>query len=180
MDAHDHAPHAAAPAVRDPEWNWWLGATLLFLALLLLVFALPSLRSERRDFAPVTAADRARSEQERAADLLASMAGLGTADDSVPPEVGEDIRYLIRRVAESGNTFVFNDKESSAAETAALMLERWKNAETEIYSAETLIRRVAGYKLVDRLTIRVKFPDGTDKCLADWLRDQLTERPAEH
>ncbi len=197
MDAHGQDPQASTPApgVRDPEWGWWLGATVLFLAVLTVMFVRPATHAAGpvmpvRPLAPhvagggdghgaATHADAAprRSDEERAAELMAGLAGYGVANDKVPPHVAEEIRYLIRTVAESGHTFVRDETVNSAVDEAEHLLRRWETATTEIYSAESFIRRFAGYKLVDLKLNRVRFADGTSRPIADWLRDQLRARP---
>jgi Family of unknown function (DUF5329) len=205
MQAHDHAPsahggHAAHAPARDPDFDWWLGATVLFLAVLTAVFVLPATHAAgpatpERPLAPEPGhvgnfghrvaeveasrggehvSTRQSADQQRLAELYGALAGGGEADDSVPPEVNAEIAWLIKHVAESGHTFTRDGEEHDALDTASSMLERWEKANEPIYSAESFIRKVAGFKLVDQKLNRVRFHGGAERPLNLWLQEEIT------
>ena len=193
VDAHAHA------TATDPDFDWWLAATVIFLVVLAGVFVLPATHAAgpvtpERPLAPepgeaVDLAERlsevqaARNvpivptqqdlDRQRVAALYAALAGAGLADDSVPPEVNEEIAYLIRSVADSGLTFTRDGTQRSALELATFMLDRWEKASEPIYSGEAFIRRLFGHKIVDQKLNRVTLATGGDKPLALWLQDLL-------
>ena len=114
----------------------------------------------------------------RAAMLFTALAGGGIADDSVPPEVNEEIAYLIRSTADSGLTFTRDGTPRTALDMASYMLDRWEKASEPIYSGEAFIRRLFGHKIVDQKLNRVTLATGGDKPLAFWLQDLLNARRA--
>jgi len=193
MHAHasDHDTHAAAShgpsAAADPDWNFWLGGMLLFSGSLGLLFVLSATHATGDNFAngPGEAAKPAKSgkaggpvkssDDQRMAEVLAALSGHGTTDESVPPQATADIKFIIQAVAESGLSFKIDSEPRTATDVSELLLKRWQNAQTPMYSAETLIYRVAGQSLVDRLTNRVVFKDGTEQSLTDWLLIQLAQ-----
>jgi hypothetical protein len=190
MHAHgsDHDTHAApshgASAAADPDWNFWLGGMLLFVGSLGLLFLLSATHAtgDNHSDGPGAAAQPAKaggpvkpSEEQRMSEMLAALAGQGTTDESVPAQATADIKFVIKVVAESEFTFKIDSEPRSAADVAELLLKRWQSAQTPMYSAETLIYRVAGQSLVDRLSNRVVFKDGSEQSLTDWLLIQLAQ-----
>jgi hypothetical protein len=210
MQAHDHAPsahdaHAAhAPAAADPDWDWWLGGTVLFLVVLGAVFLLPATHAAgpatpERPLAPepgdagfaahVSAVEAQRSgpipstpqdaDRDRLAALYGALAGGGSeSDDSVDPSVNADIAWLIRTVADSGFSYTRDGEPHGAIDTAEFMLERWEKSAEPVYSGESFIRKVAGHTLADQKLNRVKFANGSDRPLSLWLQEQLTSHQA--
>jgi len=206
MQAHDHGSattHASAvdahAGAGDPDFDWWLAATVIFLVVLAGVFVLPATHAAgpvtpERPLAPepgeagnfterlseVQAARNApiaptqqELDRQRTASLYGALAGGGIADDSVPPEVNEEIAYLIRSVADSGLTFTRDGTQRSALDMATYMLDRWQKATEPIYSGESFIRRLFGHKIVDQKLNRVMLAGGGDKPLSIWLQDLL-------
>ncbi len=196
--AHDshgpaaHGPDAPARGARDPDFGSWLGATLLLVLGLLLMFALPA----RHAAGPLLAAHGAgdehatdhagaghaqpgattppdkRTEQQRIADVFGVMAGHGFSDDSVPPQVKAEVEHMIRVVAESDATFTLALEPRTPGETAAFLLEHWKRLQGEIYSSEAFLVRSLGRKLINDKAHRIRFKDGSDRPLRVWLQEQ--------
>ena len=212
MQAHDHAPsahggHAAhAPVAADPDFDFWLGGTVLFLVVLGLIFVLPATHAAGpatpvRPLAPaegeaghegsfehrvaevasarenVHSSTEPSADEKRAAELYSALAG-GVADDSLPPEVNAEISWLIKHVADSGHTFLRDGVEQDAITAANGMLKSWEKAAEPVYSAEAFIRRVAGFKLVDQKLNRVRFHGGAERPLNLWMQEELTTHRA--
>lgn len=197
---HDHDAHAApahGAAAADPDWGFWLGGMLLFCGALGLLFVFKAEHSAGENKAPVAVAQaggarhgsgaaqdgRATAgkrpvrpnDEQRMAEVLSALSGHGITDDSVPPEATEDIKFIIKAVAESGLSFKLKTEPKTAADVSEWLLQRWRNAEDPIYSAESLMARTTGFSLVDQLTNRVVFKDGTEQALSTWLQIKLAE-----
>jgi hypothetical protein len=206
MQAHgtDHDAHAApahgagsAAAAADPDWNFWLGGMLLFCGALTLVFVYAAKHGAGENKAPVATAHAGAAghgadghaasgkqpvrptDEQRTAEVLSALTGHAMVDDSVPPEATADIKFIIQAVAESGLSFKLKSEPKSAADVAEWLMKRWQNAEDPIYSAESLMARTTGFSLVDQLTNRVVFKDGTEMALSTWLQVKLAERRGE-
>jgi hypothetical protein len=117
----------------------------------------------------------AASEEQRMAEVMAALAGHGAADDSIPEQTTADIKFLIKAVAESGLSFKLDSEPRSATDVSEWLLKRWQNAQDPIYSPEALMARTTGFSLVDQLTNRVVFKDGTEQALTTWLQIRLAE-----
>ena len=184
-DAHGAAAHAPAAAA-DANWNFWLGSMLLLLGALGLLFVLSAQHGAGKNFAPEAAAPAhpapgepgapvKASEDQRTAEVLAALTGHGDTNDTIPPQATADIKFMIQAVAESGLSFKLNTEPKSAADVSEWLLERWQNAKDPIYSAESLLARTTGFSLVDQMTNRVVFKDGTEQGLTTWLQIQLAQ-----
>jgi len=193
---HEHAP------VADPDFDWWLGGTVLLIAVLTAMFVLPATHaagpvtpvrplapeagdeghfSERLEHVQALRGEKPApspgdADRQKLAELYSALAGGGVADDSVPPEVNAEIAFLIRTVADSGLDFTRDGVERSSIELATYMLDRWENATEPMYSGEAFIRRIFGHKVVDQKLNRVKLANGTDKPTATWLQEALDKR----
>jgi hypothetical protein len=188
----------------DRDFGSWLAATVVFLAVLTGVFVLPATHAagpvtperplapepgEAGGFAEHLSAVQARRnepiaptqdelDRQRAMALYSALAGSEIADDSVPPEVNEEIAYLIRSTADSGLTFTRDGTQHNAIDMATFMLDRWDKASEPIYSGESFIRRVFGHTVPDQKLNRVFLASGGDKPIAFWLQDLLNAHRA--
>ncbi|HEX5010333.1 MAG TPA: DUF5329 family protein [Planctomycetota bacterium] len=196
-DAHGHSG-------ADPDFGSWLAATVVFLVVLAGVFVLPATHAAgpvtpERPLAPepgeaghfaehLSAVQAKRNEpiaatqdeldRQRAAALYSALAGSEIADDSVPPQVNEEIAFLIKSTADSGLTFTRDGTQHDAIDMATFMLDRWEKAAEPIYSGETFIRRLFGHTVPDQKLNRVFLAGGGDKPVAFWLQDLLNAHRA--
>lgn len=104
------------------------------------------------------------------------MASVSTspARAATPPREAARIEALIASLDDMGDArFLRNGKAHSAAEAAAHLRLKWKNAGKRVRTAEDFIRYCATGSSISGRPYRIRFADGREQPAAEYFRAQL-------
>ena len=106
--------------------------------------------------------------------LLLALLASSLAWASAPPTQAQRIEALIAAVGKlKGATFIRNGSEHTAAEAAAHLRLKWKNAGKRVRTAEDFIRYCATGSSMTGRKYRIRFADGREMDSADFFQAEL-------